>query len=176
VADIDPIEEVLKHEGGFVNRAEDRGGPTNFGITKAVYEDWIGRPVSIDEIRTMDRNEAKEIYENRYLVGPRISELSDPLQTHILDIAVNSGPKTAIKMLQRVLNMAGFGPVDVDGVLGPKTRQVAENAQIEMGGYLQNAIVEERIKFYNSIVERDPKQAVFIRGWLNRANSFRVTV
>ena len=37
------IKEVLHHEGGFVNMKEDPGGMTNKGITKRVYEKWIGR-------------------------------------------------------------------------------------------------------------------------------------
>ena len=33
------IEQVLHHEGGYVNDPKDLGGETNFGITKRFYPD-----------------------------------------------------------------------------------------------------------------------------------------
>ena len=37
---------ILHHEGGYVNHPEDPGGMTNLGVTKRVYEDWVGYAVS----------------------------------------------------------------------------------------------------------------------------------
>jgi lysozyme family protein len=37
------LEMLLHHEGGFVNHPQDPGGMTNLGVTKAVYDKWIGR-------------------------------------------------------------------------------------------------------------------------------------
>ena len=33
---------LLKHEGGFSNHKDDRGGLTNLGVTKAVYDEFHG--------------------------------------------------------------------------------------------------------------------------------------
>lgn len=38
---------------------------------------------------------------------------------------------------------------------------------------LTNAIADERQAFYDRIVERDPRQARFARGWRTRTNDFR---
>ena len=35
------IEVVLAHEGGFVDDPDDRGGATNWGVTQAVWEDYL---------------------------------------------------------------------------------------------------------------------------------------
>lgn len=172
----DPIDTILEHEKGFVNHTSDRGGPTNFGVTIGTYSEWLGREATVEEVKNMSEETAREIYETRYLTGPRIHTLPEPPQTLILDMAVNHGPKNAIRMLQRVINQAGFGPISVDGVIGPTTRSKVEEARGEMGKYLQNAIVHERKDFYKRIVERDPSQEVFLKGWMNRANSFLLDV
>lgn len=170
----DPIGIILKHEGGFVNHKSDRGGATNHGITIGTYSKWLGRPATVDEVRAMTEETAREIYETRYLTGPRIHLLPDPPQTLVLDMAVNHGPRRAIKLLQRTVNLAGFGTLSVDGINGPGTRRHVGRAADAMGAYLQDALVEERIKFYHRIVERNESQRVFLRGWLRRANSFRL--
>ena len=43
------LEMILHHEGGYVNHPEDPGGATNLGVTKRVYEEWIGRTVTLDK-------------------------------------------------------------------------------------------------------------------------------
>lgn len=34
---------ILAREGGYVDRSEDRGGPTNKGITQVVYSAYLQR-------------------------------------------------------------------------------------------------------------------------------------
>ncbi len=170
----DPIGIILKHEGGYVNHKNDRGGPTNFGVTQRVYSKWLGRPATIEDVKAMTEETAREIYETQYLTGPRIHLLPDPPQTLVLDMAINHGPRRAVKLLQRTVNVAGFGTISVDGILGPGTRRHVGKAVDAMGDYFQDAIVEERIKFFHRIVERNESQRVFLRGWLRRANSFRL--
>ena len=48
------IESVLKHEGGYVNDPHDRGGETNFGITKKFYPNV--------DIKNLTKEQAKKIY------------------------------------------------------------------------------------------------------------------
>lgn len=174
-----PIDVILRHEGKFTAHESDKGNwykgklvGTNYGITGATLAKWLRRNVTMDDVKNLTEEEAREIYETNYLTGPRIHTLPEPPQTKILDMSVNHGPRTAIRMLQKVLNQAGFGPVDTDGIMGPQTRNACVAAQNEMGPYLQNALVEERIKFYQNIVKNKPSQSVFLKGWLRRAESF----
>ena len=79
--------------------------------------------------------------------------------------------------MHRVINLAQIGhTLDDDGVMGPKTRRAAENAQSEMGTFFNNAIVDERIGFYQRLVESRPDSERFLRGWLARAERFRLEV
>lgn len=167
------LEELLRREGGFVNHRHDRGGPTNWGITQRVLEKHLDRPVSIDEVKNLDKELAKEIYLADYYYGPRINTLPEEIQAQVFDMAVNHGPRRAVKMLQEVLNMAGF-TADVDGMIGPSTRKMAQSAQEQMGHLLNNALSEYREHFYRQIVANNPSQAVFLKGWLKRAREFRI--
>lgn len=52
---------LLAHEGGYSNHPSDPGGPTNFGITLAVYRQYVKRNVTAAEVRAMSAEEAKAI-------------------------------------------------------------------------------------------------------------------
>jgi hypothetical protein len=61
-----------------------------------------------------------------------------------------------------------------DGQCGPRTRRAVADADRAMGDWLLASLVEERRNFYLALVERDPGQRVFLRGWLNRLAEFDV--
>ena len=44
------LEMLLKHEGGYVNHPRDPGGETNHGVTRLVWERWVGRPLKYIEM------------------------------------------------------------------------------------------------------------------------------
>ena len=45
------LEMLLHHEGGYVNHPKDPGGETNLGVTRAVYEQYVGRQVMDGEMK-----------------------------------------------------------------------------------------------------------------------------
>lgn len=170
------ISDILRREGGFVNHPNDRGGPTNYGVTQRALSTWRGHPASVDDVRDLTEAEAREIYRRRYFTGPRLDLLPDALQSQVFDMAVNHGPVRAVKFVQAVCNAAGFGPLEEDGIMGPRTAEVAGQALVAMAGYMHNALVDERLAFYHRLAMRDPRQQVFLKGWTRRAEEFRVEV
>jgi hypothetical protein len=162
------IDTLIAREGGYVNHPADRGGPTNCGITRQTLSAWRGCPVTIDDVKHLTRSEAAEIYRASYYLAPGIDALPPALQAHVFDIAVNSGPKTGIKLLQRALNRLGAS-IKEDGLLGPATRAAAAAYP---ASDINRALVEVRLRFYDDIVAADPKQRAFIDGWRKRAKSF----
>jgi lysozyme family protein len=98
------LREVLKHEGGFVNHPKDPGGATNMGITKATLEQFRGRKVSVDEVKTLTREEAARIYRLNYWDVIKGDALPAGINLCVFDCAVNSGPHRALKFLKETMN------------------------------------------------------------------------
>lgn len=170
------LDDIIRREGGFVNHPADRGGATKFGITEGTLEVYYGRAVTVDDVKNLSEEQAREIYTRQYYVNPRFDTLDEEIQPIVVDTGVLFGPRRAVIFLQSIVNQAGFGPIDEDGILGPDTRGRVNDAVKEMGLYFINAIVEERINYHKMRVAQHPSQQVFLKGWINRAEEFRVAV
>jgi len=106
---------LLKHEGGFVNNPKDPGGMTNLGVTKTVWAEWVGHPVSEKEMRNLTPEIVAPMYKRKYWDKVSGDLLPSGVDHAVFDFAVNSGPGQAAKILQRVLG------VKDDGFIGPQT-------------------------------------------------------
>ncbi|WP_114945486.1 glycoside hydrolase family 108 protein [Microvirga calopogonii] len=118
------VEQVLKHEGGFVQHPRDPGGATKFGITRETLSRAKKRPASVNDVRRLSRREAISIYRQLYWDAVRAEELPPGLDLAVFDLAVNSGPARAVKMLQTALG------VEADGIIGPVTLRAAREADM----------------------------------------------
>ena len=177
------IEMILKNEGGYVNHPNDRGGATNYGVTAREYGEYkkLGRVATPQEVKAMRISEAIEIFKTKYFYGPKIDRLPQILQPIVTDAAVLYGPKRAIIFLQTILNKDREVYPDpmkkllsTDGTIGPATIERAVQAVAEYYPTIVNAYVDERIRFCEAIVRNRPEQKVFLKGWKNRANKFRI--
>lgn len=173
------LEEVLRYEGGFTNHPLDKGGPTNLGITLGNLKDFHDEydygdldgdgDIDIQDIILMDtKEEAAPIYKKYY--WDRMSLDSYPARIDFLmfDFGVNSGPRNAGKILQRALNRQADEVLLVDGAVGPKTLMYLDLANLDT---LIADMLMERDRFYRQIVENNPSQAAFLKGWLNRLSN-----
>ena len=114
---------VLKHEGGFVDHPADPGGATNMGITRATLARARNRPVTAADVRALTRAGGGDDLPALLLEPPcAADDLPAGLDHAVFDLAVNSGPARAAKLLQRVLGVAE------DGVIGPATLAAARRA------------------------------------------------
>lgn len=155
---------VLRHEGGYSNNPLDRGGATNCGITQAALDEWnTNKGLPCRPVSGLSGQEINAIYFKKYWLASGAGALEPPLDLVVFDAAVQHGPTRACKWLQRVV---GTMP---DGLPGPKTWQ-AVTAFCKQHGLpaLIAAYMQIREDFYHEIVENDPKQSVFERGWANR--------
>lgn len=151
---------VLRVEGGLSDHAADKGGRTKAGITQATYDAWREHTDqnrrSVDDITT---EEVQAIYHVEYWLAGKCEALPWPLSLAHFDACVNHGPSNAWMIMQKALG------VKADGVPGPVTMQAAYAATVEP---LIWRWLKERAAFYANIVKSNPKQSVFLKGWLNR--------
>jgi lysozyme family protein len=159
---------VLRWEGGYVNHPADPGGATNKGVTQRVYDDWLARKgMPGRDVRQITDDEVRAIYEGGYWMPPRCDLLQRPLDLVQFDTAVNMGVGRAVRMLQACVGCA------VDGDFGPATQRAVEACDV---GTAVASYCDRREAFYRSLAQRNPKMAVFLKGWLNRLNALRKEV
>jgi hypothetical protein len=96
---------IIKYnEGGYVSpemaaAIGDTGGETNFGISKKQYP-------SLD-IKNLTADRAAEIYYNDYFKKlPNITDIN--LFYQVLDMAINAGVKTALKLYRPGMSAADY--------------------------------------------------------------------
>jgi len=146
---------LLKHEGNYSFHPDDPGGETMKGVTRAVYEQWVGRQVMDGEMKTLTDADVAPIYKTNYWDRIRADELPSGLDFAAFDWAVNSGTGRPAKVIQKYIS------AKQDGAIGPKTLAlVAENDPANMIQYLY----EQRQKFY----ERLKTFETFGKGWTRR--------
>lgn len=156
------ILKTLRWEGGYVNDPLDKGGETNYGITKRSYPNL--------DIKNLTLSQAKDIYLKDFWNPLLLNSVKDQnLANNIFDFGVNAGPKRSVIMLQRILREVFKKTITIDGAMGPKTLEAVASVN---SSALNNLFGKARAEYYQSLANRDKTQEKFLRGWLNRANDF----
>ena len=151
---------VLKHEGGFSDNIHDPGGQTMKGITKKVYDAYMGKVTTTEELKNMPDNHVAEIYKKQYWDRVNADNLASGLDISIFDWAVNSGCGRAVKALQKCVG------AKQDGGLGPLTLKAVNDKDPEE---LIEMISVERETFYRKLKTFEH----FGKGWLRRNKETR---
>lgn len=155
------ISTVLNHEGGYVNHPKDPGGITNMGVTKRVYEEWVGHEVSEQDMKDLTEDDVRPIYKKNYWDRVKGDKLPEGLDLCVFDFGVNAGTGRAAKHLQKMIGTT------VDGGIGPNTLKalkayVKENGLVETIKKYQS----NRQDYYESLSTFE----TFGRGWTHRNN------
>ena len=153
---------VLKHEGNFVDHPKDPGGMTNLGVTKKVWEDWVGHPVTEADMRALGPSDVAPLYKDRYWNNIRGDSLPSGVDYACFDVAVNSGVGRAAKLLQKA---AGVTP---DGAVGPAT--LGAVSECDPAELIIN-ICRARQAFLEGLATF----STFGKGWTRRVNEVQAT-
>ena len=152
------MEVVFVQEGGFSDNPKDPGGATNLGITKATLEDWRGKPVTVDDVKNLTKDEAREIYRARYWNPLDCDALPGGVDLVVFDFGVNAGPSRSAKTLQKIVG------VTQDGSIGPIT--IAAVGALAAADLIRT-FSQRRLEFYRGLATWD----TFGKGWTNRVNA-----
>jgi len=159
--------DLILKEGGYSDHPSDNGGQTMYGISAPVarLNGYTG------DISAMPLSFAREVYKKRYwdvLKLDQISRLSQKIGAELFDTAVNMGQGTAAIFLQRIINcITAPGSLTVDGKVGQLTLQKFAS----MDKYFETILIAlnaQQCVRYMEISEKDPKQAIFLKGWINK--------
>jgi lysozyme family protein len=146
---------VLKSEGGWVNNPADPGGETNLGVTKRVWEEYVGHPV--DTMKNLTKELVAPLYEQKYWRPCYGEILPRGLNFVVFSMGINAGTGRSIKLLQ-----SSIGCVP-DGIIGPATRSLicASNCATLIAKFS-----EARRHYYESL----KTFPIFGKGWLSRVD------
>lgn len=123
---------VFKAEGGYSDDPTDTGNfiggdtssalvGTNHGISADVLSEYLKRPATAEDMKSLTKDKAKEIYEKVFYTDMGIDKLPKDVQEIVFHGVVNSKGH-AIKVVQKLLGLKE------DGVVGPKTIEAMKNA------------------------------------------------
>lgn len=156
------LKAILHHEGGYVNHPADPGGMTNLGVTKRVWEEWVGHEVSEKIMRELTPEIVGPMYKVKYWDKIKGDELPTGVDYVVFDAAVNSGPGRAAKWLQACVG------VEPDGGIGPKTLAAVR-------AFDANQLIEDYAKRRLSFLIDLPTWNTFGKGWGRRVAEVQKT-
>lgn len=162
---------ILKWEGGYVNHPNDKGGPTNKGVTIATWKkigydkDGDG-DIDVNDLKLLsDEDVVNRVLKPSYWDRWKADQIKNQsIANLVVDWVWGSGV-WGIKYPQRILKVAD------DGIVGPKTLAAINDYPDQ--SELFKKLWLRRKQHFEDIVKADPTQAVFLKGWLNRLNSFK---
>lgn len=156
------LDEVLRHEGGYVDHPKDPGGATNLGVTLGTAKahgldmDGDGDVDKID-VRNLKPRDVRPVYRKAYWLAVGCDGLQAGVDLMVFDLAVNSGTKRAALFLQEAVG------AKADGKVGPMTLGAARAIPPTE---LVKRLRDRRERFYRGL----PTFGTFGRGWMRRLN------
>jgi len=136
---------VLRENNGYA--PGDAHGPTNHGITQAVYSIWREeRNLPDKEVWQISFAEVESIYQTDYWQPSHAGECPAPLDLFVFNGAIESGSRWAVKTLQQCLGLPR------NGRFCQKTRSAVKSCD---GHETAIRYLEARIVHYQDLCKKD---------------------
>lgn len=148
--------QIFRLEGECGGHPNDSGGYTCYGFAQRYNPDI--------DVRNLTRAGAEDRTYTRYYTANGIEKLPDSIRGDVLRGVFGSGIY-GVQQLQKVLNV----PTTRDG----KVSDALVRAAMEYEGDLHNAYWDNMQQYYRNLVQRRPKDKVFLKGWMNGVKLMR---
>lgn len=162
-------------EGGYSNNPNDRGGPTNRGMSlravsaldrdkrlplflKAEFDVDNDGDIDALDVPGWTHETALKFYRQFYWEPIQGDALPWPVGMLVFDSAVNEGIVSAILHLQRTVR------VPEDGMLGPQTLAAVRRLSRDAGELLLRQFCVHRLDRYRTLSDA----GIFFKGWAGR--------
>ena len=93
-APVDPFDKVMEwvfeDEGGVTISSDEPGGISTWGVSRTAYSEYLKRPVSLDEMKALTKDEARKFYRDKFW-GVVATDKPAGLRYATFDFAINSG-------------------------------------------------------------------------------------
>lgn len=153
--------QLLKNDKGNYNSRGELVG-TNHGVSAKFYERIIGRPPSIEDMKSLTKVEAHILFKNEFWDKVRADEIQDQGVAEIIaDHAINANPTVTAKIVQRTLNKYFGKNLTVDGAIGNQTLQAINSVDDKL---LFEKIAQERLNYYKRLSDYQ----YFSKSWTSR--------
>ncbi len=188
----------IKVEGVFSNESTDRGGRTVFGLCERDFKDCIGIWKGVDaheaaaggDLAVLKarlkadlglQGQVSQVFKRVFWDPFNLDELEDQfLAEEIYEQATNMSGRTSAQNLQEGLNLCNmklianevvqlWPDLSTDGLVGPATHE-ALKACAAAGRLkaLMDVINTLQGEDYINIARRNPKQRVYVPGWIGQ--------
>jgi lysozyme family protein len=179
------------HEGGYQDNYLDTGNfcsgydsgfdivGTNHGITCNTYFAYYGFYATKESMKLLTSSDAGKIAE--YLYWDKYNLASIPIQgiaNQVFDFLFHFSYRTASDLIQMAILQAGghLPEYGNDKQFGSETLfAIIQLCNLGKADLLNQKLIDVRTDYYNNRVISIPSQAVFIDGWINRADSYTMS-
>lgn len=163
---------AFKLEGEkFTNHPNDTAGATKFGlITDDLHEYNLdaNKDGKIDwtDVRDLTKEDAIKVLKKLYWGFYKADKINNQsLANFIVDSGFNMGRVLIAKYVQSSLHLT------VDGIFGDKTLNVINTHPNQE--FIFQELYNRRKQRYANIIQRNPSQKVFEKGWNSRLNAIK---
>lgn len=161
------VEAVLKAEGGLLISDSEHGGGANFGVSLTVLQEHRkNKSLTLDDLKAMTIDEAKEIYRERYwntICGDQIK--GRLMAIALLDQAVNRGVSGTRAMLLKMLTKS-FAKAPQDN-----WPSLIETMNPFNDRVLFRRFICDAQHAYVDLAQASPKRIRWLKGWLTRTHN-----